>query len=131
MKRESNDVELSKRRIAFQREQRYGERAQLSLHIGPRRVYSFGGPTLTRIQEAVQNLETQMAHPDLIGVGEAQCDSGRNLGGGFKHLVPLAAGVSRRLFDTRKDLVQQASIIGSFIHANSAKTAAAAVIAPA
>src|SRR5688572_16422780 len=71
LQREANDIELAQRRIALKRQQRNSMLSQPRFHIGPGRVDSFGCPALMLVQQTVEYLQPEMAHPDLIGVGKA------------------------------------------------------------
>ena len=92
---EAHHVEVAERARALQRHQRQRAGAELRLQVDPGRITALGqGPRIV-VEQLVEDLEAEVAHPDVVDVGESQAD--RGLDGGpvlddGAHLAPGVAG---------------------------------------
>ena len=74
-------------------------RAQLLLHVGPDRVRALGEKVGALIDDVVEDLVAEMAHPDLVQIGERQAHAAG-------HLVPCLARFS----------LLAAQVLGGLLH---------------
>ena len=75
LEREADDVEVLERTRALERDERQLARAELLLHVDPRRVAALGERARIVVQDLVEDLEAEMAHPDVVDVGEREADA--------------------------------------------------------
>src|SRR5262249_51810644 len=71
LKRKPNYVEVRERRKALYRQQRQAALPQACLHVGPRSIDPFCLPTRMFVEQAIEDLQSKMAHSDLVGVRKA------------------------------------------------------------
>src|SRR4051812_35715916 len=72
-------------------------RAQLGLHVDPRRIGALGEQARMPVHDRVQDLEAEVAHADLVDVREAQAHARVGTVPGLLRLALLAAQVARGL----------------------------------
>ncbi len=99
LQREADDVELRQRARALERDQRQVSAPQLRFHVDPRRVATLGERARIVVQDLVEDLVAEMAHPDVVDIGKGQADPCGHPTPVLAHLARLAAGVARWLFD--------------------------------
>ena len=87
------------RRARLERHERESRGAELGLHVDPRRVAALGERARVVVQDLVEDLEPEVAHPDVVDVGEREADAGRTTVLVLARHVPLAAEVPNGLFD--------------------------------
>ena len=96
---EGNDVEVLRRHMVLDAEQRNALSAHRSFHISPRRIGPLGQGSGVLVQDLVEDLETLIGEPDLIGIGVGQQPRDR-AGSMVGILGPhLTAHITRRLLD--------------------------------
>ena len=100
LEREPHDIEVSKRPRVFEGAKRLVVRPQLLLHVGPHRVCSLREEVGALIDDIVQNLVAEVAHPDFIQVGKRQADPAGDGVPRFASLALLAAQILCRLVHT-------------------------------
>ena len=103
LERKADDVEGGKRPLRLQRAKGHSAAAQLLLHVRPGGVAALAGNLRQAVQDGVENLEAEVGHPDLIGVGEGE---GKTEAAGPRVLpdgVDLAPGVAARFFDGEQE----------------------------
>ena len=69
---ERHDVEITRRPVGVDREVRHPVAPQQLLEIGPGRVGPLGHCIVTLVEDLVQDLQTLVGQPDLVGVGIRQ-----------------------------------------------------------
>ena len=107
LQREADDVELPGGSPALEGEERDGPLPHLALHVGPWGVGTLHQPLRPPVHHMVKHLRPHVAHPDLVGVGIAEQETGL---GGVPVLLDdtqFAADVAVRLGDQREDLALQ------------------------
>ena len=67
------------------------------LHVDPRRVAALGERARVVVQDLVEDLEAEVAHPDVVDVGEREADARLDRGPVLRARAELAAEVARGL----------------------------------
>ena len=101
---EADDVEGGKRPLRLQGAEGQSAAAQLRLHVRPGGVAALAGDLRQPVQDGVEDLEAEVGHPDLIGVGEGE---GKAEAAGlrvFPDGIDLAPGVAAGFFDGEQEL---------------------------
>ncbi len=75
LEREADDVELAERLGVLERDERQASPSQLRLHVDPRRVATLGERPRVVVQDFVEDLEPEVAHPDVVDVREGEADA--------------------------------------------------------
>ncbi len=75
LQREPHHVEVAERPRALERHERQPAPHELRLHVDPRRVRALGERAWIVVQYLVKDLEAEVAHPDVVDVGERQADA--------------------------------------------------------
>ena len=103
LQRDGQNVARTHGLARFPREKRNLSLAHSLLGVQPRRVHAFGADALGMVAQPVQDLATQVGHPDRVRVRKGHHDAHR--GGfpipGLNELVELLADVLPRLLDGR------------------------------
>ena len=89
----------AERARALERDERQVARAQLALHVDPRRERALAQDARLLVQERIEDLRPEVRHPDVVDVGERQRDAhvdGRPV---LDDRLVLAAEIPRRLLD--------------------------------
>ena len=60
---------------ALERQEREPALLELRLHVDPRRVGALGERARVVVQDLVENLEAEVAHPDVVEIGEREADA--------------------------------------------------------
>ena len=104
--READHIEGAHRVAGLQGEEGEAGGAHLLLHIGPGGEDPLAPHAGHVVEHPVEDAEAQVAHPDLIGVGEAEGEAEVHLVFVFHHRVVLAAGVAGGLLNAGQDAFQ-------------------------
>ncbi len=118
---EADDVKFPHRVPGLQGEKGDAVFAKLLLHIRPRGEHPLAPHAGHLVEDAVQNAEPQVAHPDLIGVREAEGEAEVHIPLVLLHLVIFPAGIPGGLLHSGQNTLQ--SLIHSqisFVRACSA-----------
>ena len=67
--------------------------SQLLFHVGPWSENAFAAPVVTTIHHAVENLQTMVAHPDRVGIGESHAQFAAHGRVVFDNDIAFAANV--------------------------------------
>ena len=89
--------------------QRQPARAQLGLHVDPRRERALARDPRVLVEERVEDLRPEVGHPDVVDVGEREADARLDRRRILGDRLILAAEVARRLLD----LVQETRRTGA------------------
>ena len=81
----------------LERDERHAAGAQLRLHVDPRRVAALGQRPRVIVQDAVEDLEAEVAHPDVVDIGEREADARVDAFPVLPDRAVLAPHVARRL----------------------------------
>ena len=92
-----DDVEVAQRPRVLERDERHAARAELRLHVDPRRVAALGERPRVIVQDVVEDLEAEVAHPDVVHVGEREADARVDAVPVLPDRAVLAPDVARRL----------------------------------
>ncbi len=106
LEREAEDVEVGHGRERLGREERQRRLAHLRLEVHPRRVHALAGKVGAAIHDLVQDLQTGMAHPDLVRVGEREGERHGSLRQVLAGDVALEADVPARLLDRGQEGIE-------------------------
>src|SRR5262249_4596067 len=68
--REPDDVEVTQWARVLERHERQPARAELLLHVDPRHIAALAECARIVVQDLVEDLEPEMAHADVVDVGE-------------------------------------------------------------
>ena len=101
---EADDVEGGKRPLRFQGAEGEAASAQQGLHVRPGGVAALAADVRQAVQDGVEDLEPEVGHPDLVGVGEGEGDAEAAGPVLLPDGVHLAAGVTAWLFDGEEQL---------------------------
>ena len=107
---EGHDVKIRDGVAGFQREQGHIRTAQLLLHIAPGGEHALTPHAVHLVHHAVENTHTQVGHTDLVGVREAEGNTGVHRRLILQNGVIFAAHVAGGLLHPGQDAFQ------SFIH---------------
>jgi hypothetical protein len=80
LEREAEHVEIAQRTEILVRNEPEPAGAELFFHVGPGRVGALGERARVVVQDAVEDLEAEVAHPDVVDVREREADLGLELG---------------------------------------------------
>ena len=75
LEREAHHVELGELPSALERHERQPARAELGLHVDPRRVTALGQRARIVVQDFVEDLEAEVAHPDVVDVWKREANA--------------------------------------------------------
>jgi hypothetical protein len=78
--------------------------AEFFLHVGPGCVATFACDLRPSIQDSVEDLQTEVRHTDLVGIGKSQYKTEETGGILFPDGIQLTARVTAGLFDRKKKL---------------------------
>src|SRR6185369_647359 len=79
-------------------------RNQLALHVDPRGVRAFGQGARVVVQDFVQHAEAQVAHADVVDIGERQTHARVYRLPVLPARAVFGAGVARRFFDALQEV---------------------------
>jgi hypothetical protein len=104
LQRDADHVELAQRALGLERHQRQPARAQLGLHVGPRRERALARDPGIAIEQRIDDLGPQVRHPDVVDIRKREADAGLEAldavpGVLLDHGLVLAAEVPHRLGD--------------------------------
>jgi hypothetical protein len=94
LQREADHVELRQRSPALERAQPLAVRAELALHVGPRRIAALGDQLRVGVDDGVQDLEAEVAHAHVVDVGEGEAERAVRSGPIFDHLAVLPTDIA-------------------------------------
>ena len=86
-----------KRSGALERAKGLIVRTELGFHVDPHGVGPLGREVRLLVDDVVENLVAEVAHPDLVEVGEREADAAAHRVPGFAGLTLFAAQVLGRL----------------------------------
>ena len=99
LKRKADDVESIQRVPAFHGKQGQPFFFHQGNHIRPRHEEPLTQAPALPVDQSVQDLQAEMAHPDLIGIRKTEPEMKRTAVPFLHRRVHLSAGISRRLLD--------------------------------
>ena len=107
LQRKAHDVEIRQRAPGFEADEREAAFAQLLLHVRPGAKHPLEREIGFVVHRLVEDLRPEVAHPDVIHIGEAQRHPGHDSDVGLlHHRKPLAPGIARRA----RYLVEEAGV---------------------
>ena len=106
LEREPDEVELRKRRPRLEREEGQTDLAHLFLHVEPGREDPLAVGVLPLVDEVVEDLDAEVGHADLIGVGETEREPHVDRRRVFFDAVQFPADVAAGLLHERQDLLE-------------------------
>jgi len=101
---EADNVEGGQRPLRLQRAKGQAALPEFPFHIRPRGIDAFAGDLRQVVQDGVKDLEAEMRHPDLIGVGEGEGKAEETARIRLPDGVQLAAGVATWFLDGKENL---------------------------
>ena len=104
LQREADDVEVLERARGLERHEREVPRAELLLHVDPRRVGTLGERARIVVEDLVEDLEAEVAHPDVVDVGEREAHARIGSVPVLADGAVLTAEVASRLVDAVNEL---------------------------
>ena len=93
LQREPHDVELVKRSRTFERAQRLVVRAELPFHVVPDGIRALREKVGALIDHVVEDLVPEVAHPDLVQIGESEAHAARDVVPDLAHFSLLPTQV--------------------------------------
>jgi len=107
LQREPDKVESRERRARLEGREPQPAGAQPGLHVRPWGVDALGTDVRVGVQDGVEDLEPQVGHPHLVGVGKGQGDAQAASGAVPARRVGLAADVAARFLDESQEGLEQ------------------------
>ena len=104
LKREADCIEFAERSAALHAEERHAAPAELSLHVDVRRKGPLGPGAGIAIENVIENLQPQIAEPDIVAVRKRETDAQVDAPEILMHRVELCAEIAARLLNDRQDL---------------------------
>ena len=108
-----HDIKIGNGITGFQRKQRHIRPPHLLLHVSPGGEDPFTPYAVHVVHDAVEDTHSQIGHPDLVGIGKAEGDTGIHLRLVLLHGVVFAAHIAGGLLHPWQDAFQ------SLIHGHS------------
>ena len=105
LQREPEKVELCDRTAALKREKRNSPRAHLLLHINPRRIDTLCCDVRTAVQNLIENGKPEIAHADLVDIGQCKRNFAVNRRPILMHGIPFTTRIPRRFQYRLQDAV--------------------------
>ena len=96
LEREAEHVEVGRGRERLGRKEGDARLAHLRLEVDPGGIDALAGEVGPAVDDLVQDLQSRVAHPDLVGVGEGQCQRDLGLRKVLAGDVPLQTHVAPR-----------------------------------
>jgi hypothetical protein len=111
LQREPDDVEVAQRPRGLERHQRKAALAELFLHVAPRGIGALGQGRAVAVQDPIEDLEPEVAHPDVVQVRKRQRDPRSHA----RPVLALRAVLSAEVAHGLLDLVDEARV-GVVLH---------------
>ena len=111
LQRETEDIEAMQGRVRLEARQGQPRPLQLGAQIRPGAENALGGHVRTPVQKAVEDPESQMGHPDLVGVRVGEGHRHGDLAVVLHDRVPLPADVADRLLHPLQDFIETTAIV--------------------
>ena len=102
---EPEKIKCCNRAAAFQRKERQPLLTHLFLHIDPRCIDTLRCNICTAVQDLIEDGKPEIAHADLVDIGQCQCKFALYGVPVLAHGIPFAARVARRLQHRLQDTV--------------------------
>ena len=104
LEREADDGEVAQRPGRLDGDEREAARRELRLHVDPRRIAALRERARVVVEDFVEDLEAEVAHPDVVDIRESEADGGLDGGPVLCARAYLAARIARRLLDPVEEL---------------------------
>ncbi len=72
LQREADNIEIAKRQLVLEALERLIVGPQHFLHVGPGCIAPLGSDPVSRVEVVVEDGIAEMAHADLVGIGESE-----------------------------------------------------------
>ena len=95
----AQEIKLSDRILGFQRKKRDVLIPHYLIKVMPRRIHPFAPYVFPAVEHVIQDLDSEMGHPDFIDVRKAHTEADVHLFFVFHHRVHLIPNVPGRLLD--------------------------------
>ena len=105
LQRETEEIKICNRTTALKREKRNSPRAHLLLHIDPRRIDALCRDVRTAVQNLIENGKPEIAHADLIDIGQCERNSTVNRRPILMHGIPFTPRIPCRFQYRLQDAV--------------------------
>ena len=102
LERKADKVKVGQRIAGFQRVERDITGAHLLLHIDPRCKYPLAPDIRLFIKKAVEDLDAEVGHSDLVGIGKAERKAHIDVTLVLDHLAQLSADITAGLLNLQQ-----------------------------
>ena len=105
LQRETEEIKICNRTAAFKRKKRDAPRTHLLLHVDPRRIDALRRNVCAAVQNLIENGKPEIAHADLVDIGQRERESALHAVPVLAHGIPFAARIARRFQYRLQDTV--------------------------